>query len=631
MNKSLLGLAFLSYQSTEKKVDILDSYIPLICEVIVKNKIKIVKDSEIQDGLKDLFGLNVPIHVIRYMIVRLKKREWIDRKDGEYRVIDFSTINSQTNQDVAKKIKNDFDEIVKKIMEYSISECGIKMSEIEVEKAFIDFLSQLDINFMFGIDIPEFTIIPEKVTAKKKFRYIISNYIFTIFKTDKKKFYSILEIYKGYSIASLLSYEEYSSFSGKLNAVNIYIDAPIIFDIMGTNGDSNQQATDELLSSLVKNGAKLKLFDLNYEEVVQTTEDSIERLKTRNFILQYSSRMIRNADTLGLTFNDLQLKLNTLDDKLKAYGITKEDIPEYSASNKKYVINEKRLEADIKSNYKARRGKEITNPITLAQIERDVNAISAIYRIRKNHIPKTLKDSKAIFVTNNTTIAYTVKQFEKKEYKYKSLIPSCITDRLLGTILWANYPDSSKDLKTKEFLSSCYSNIELDDQLLQNYLNDIQDKHSAGEITEEQFHLLKSSELSYNLLEKMTLNDAEEYTNETPKEILDRIFDEERERYEKERSKNQRIEDRIDFFAKKLAQLTSLLIFVALIIAALIVKPKGIILGVDLTSIIISGITVFMGIFGILRWRGYIPSSTELEKKIEVFFKKSLKKIIGSE
>lgn len=36
----------------------------------------------------------------------------------------------------------------------------------------------------------------------------------------------------------------------------------------------------------------------------------------------------------------------------------------------------------------------------------------------------------------------------------------------------------------------------------------------------------------------MILNDVEEYINEIFKEILDRIFDEERERYEKERLKN---------------------------------------------------------------------------------------------
>lgn len=50
--------------------------------------------------------------------------------------------------------------------------------------------------------------------------------------------------------------------------------------------------------------------------------------------------------------------------------------------------------------------------------------------------------------------------------------------------------------------------------------------------------MFKLFELSYNLLEKMILNDVEEYINEIFKEILDRIFDEERERYEKERLKN---------------------------------------------------------------------------------------------
>lgn len=54
-----------------------------------------------------------------------------------------------------------------------------------------------------------------------------------------------------------------------------------------------------------------------------------------------------------------------MDDKFKVYGIIKEDILEYLVFNKKYVINEKRLEVDIKLNYKVRRGKEIINLIIL--------------------------------------------------------------------------------------------------------------------------------------------------------------------------------------------------------------------------------------------------------------------------
>ena len=84
-------------------------------------------------------------------------------------------------------------------------------------------------------------------------------------KEDPEKFSIVLKLAQGYAIASLITYEDINSFSGSLEDVEIYLDAPILFSLLALNGESNLLLAQELLTTLNVNKAKLRIFEINFE------------------------------------------------------------------------------------------------------------------------------------------------------------------------------------------------------------------------------------------------------------------------------------------------------------------------------------------------------------------------------
>jgi len=186
----------------------------------------------------------------------------------------------------------------------------------------------------------------------------------------------------------------------------------------------------------------------------------------------------------------------------------------------------------------------------------------------------TLKKSKAILLTSNEIIAYAARNFELKNWTFKSIIPVCVTDIFLSTILWANYPTKNENLNIKQLISECYNIIELDNRLLMKFYEDINKMHKENVISDEQFYLLNASNLTYVLLEQKTLNDIEEYTDKTPNEILEDLQLKINSELNSEKAKL----SQIDFNLFKIARLCAKSVFFVisglLILIYLLLKAK---------------------------------------------------------
>ena len=240
----------------------------------------------------------------------------------------------------------------------------------------------------------------------------------------------------------------------------------------------------------------------------------------------------------------------------------------------------------------------------------------------------SLKTCKAILLTSNEQIAYASKIHEKNEWQYQSTIPVCVTDIFLSTILWANYPTKNDNLNIKQLISECYNIIELDNRLLNRFYEDINRMHKENTITEEQFYLLNASNLTYSLLENKTLNDIEEYTDKTPREILEDIQASLNEKVVVEKNKLSKIDYNIRKFSKICGKLTFFFLGAILICTYFIgraINPK---LDNHIVNIIWWTVSCGLGIFGFLRWMEFIPTKNSIETKVEDYIFSWLKNIL---
>lgn len=479
MNKTLFGLALLSYTWDRYKKDIIDSYIPLVCNLIRTNGLNRVSREVVQSAMIDAYGINIPLGAIETILKRMAKDGLLNKRSGEW-FVNYDKVCEAVKSNQKDELDNAFNELISDLNKYSQEVFSIELAIEEIETGLIAFFKEYDLDLLFASNNGD-SVLP-KVKESKKTKYIIAKFITDLQSREPKKFKMVLELAKGYAIASLITYNEIEYYTGSLFDVDIFIDAPIIFSLLGLNGDSNQKLALELVDALKRNGAKLKVFEVNYEEVIRTIQDAIKRLNSGNFNITKSSRILRTAIRENISPQELQIKLNQLDSMLKSHIIAKISSPVLSEKDYKYQINEIRLNETIEELYK----KDESNRIPwykANQIERDVEAISNIFKIRKRTQATSLKASKAILLTSNEFIAYAAKKFERTEWEFKSTIPVCVTDIFLSTILWANYPTKNENLNIRQLISECYNIIELDNRLLNKFYDDINRMHKENTIT----------------------------------------------------------------------------------------------------------------------------------------------------
>jgi hypothetical protein len=627
MNKTLFGLALISYNWENNKKDIIDSYIPLVCNSIRSKTHSKVTRENVQDDFKEFYGINIPVGPIESILKRMAKDGLLNKQAGEW-LVNYDKVCELVKTDEKDELDVAFKELMADLNKYSLEAFSVELSSEEIEAGIIAFFKENDLDLLFANNNGE-SVLP-KVKESKKAKYIIAKFITDLQTKEPRKFKTVLKLAKGYAIASLITYEDIQHYAGNLNDVEIFLDAPIIFNLLGLNGDSNHKLGKELIDALKNNGAKLRVFELNYGEVIKTVQDAIKRLNGKNYDITKSSRVLRTAIRENISAQQLQIKINQLESMLKNYSIVKVDTPSLSESEHKFQIDDAKLTKAIEDLYK--RNEFQKTPWFIAEkIERDVEAISAIFKIRKQTQATSLKSSKAIFLTSNEQIAFAAKVYERNEWAYKSSIPVCVTDIFLSTILWANYPTKNDNLNIRQLISECYSIIELDNRLLNKFYEDINRMHKENIITDEQFYLLSASNLTYTLLEQKTLNDFEEYTDKTPSEILEDLQLRINAELILEKSKLSVIDNNIRRFSKFIAKGTFILLGVILILLSIWIKTKKPELDNNWFNYTFLFISIALGIFGVLRWMELIPTKLKVETVIDDFIFTRLKNLLNKD
>lgn len=625
MNKTLFGLALLSYNWDKHKKDIIDSYIPLVCNTIRAKTHNKVSREIVQADLIESYGINIPLGAIETILKRMSKDSLLNKLAGEW-LVNYDKVCDTVKNSQKDELDIAFKELVSDLNRYSQEVFSIQLTTEEIELGLITFFKENDLDLLFASNNGD-SVLPN-VKESKKAKYIIAKFITDLQTKEPKKFSMVLKLAKGYTIASLITYDDIQHYSGNLSDVEIFLDAPIIFNLLGLNGESNLKLGKELIDALKMNGAKLRVFEVNYGEVIKTIQDAIKRLNSKNYEITKSSRILRTAVRENISAQQLQIKLNQLDSMLKAFSITKVISPSLSKEDYKFQINEPKLTETIEDLYKRDEYRKI--PWYKAnQIERDVESISNIFKIRKRTQATSLKASKAILLTSNEFIAYAAKKYERNEWEFKSTIPVCVTDIFLSTILWANYPTKNENLNIKQLISECYNIIELDNRLLNRFYDDINRMHKENIITDEQFYLLSASNLTYTLLEQKTLNDIDEYTDKTPSEILEDLQLRINAGLIAEKEKLSTIDNNIRKLSKFLAKSTFILIAGLLIGIYLILKAKNPKLDTNIWNISAWSISGIIGAFGFLRWMEVIPTKLKVESTVDDFIFNKLKNLLS--
>lgn len=517
MKNSLVALALVKTLWDSHKKDYLDAFTPLLALILQRHKIDEFRDLRpLQRYFLEDWGLTIPYHAVASIVNRARKRQLLSRSAATYYPVSVR-LRDEASESRAEDRRKRVLAMLENFSAFA-TEQGLSLDAARAEDTLINYLRRQSTNLhlLSGTTSP----LPEVPTTDQSL-YLFARYASHARTTRSDDYQTLLEVWIGSAIINVLVFPEIESLRGKLKRLTLFLDSPVIFNALGYSGSEAQDAALELLNEAKTNGARLALFHHTYDEVFGILQSTIPWLiDFSGYDPSRASVTLRYFVDMGKKPSDVEEILATLPSKLTALGISLE--PALAATeNIKYQIDESKLEEIIRGIYRS-------TPTSFT-ILRDIKSVAAVYRLRRDTLPRRITETQHAFLTTNHSLATASRRYELRYVSDSFFIPAAITDVFLGTIIWLESPQSLEKLNRLQLLSDVQDLLEPKEALLRRFSQVIQELAQRGQISSEEYLLLRTSQVARSLLQEITLGDPLNFSHRTPEEILHAIKESVRE------------------------------------------------------------------------------------------------------
>jgi len=520
---TICSLAILTANWQINKRDYIENFIPFIATLISKKKYNKIQIDEIVADFPNEFGLSIPYHPMQTILTRAKRRGLIRKSGNSLFPIMDNIRNYEFSSEAQKQVRQQ-ERIISEIKSYAKNNYNYEMTNETIEHSLIAFLKDYDLEILFASE--DKGLLPD-VLASKKDKFIIYKYISMVYESEPIIFSFIVDIAIGNLMANSLFYRDFTRFVGKLRDVCFYLDTPLIFKLIGLEGNERASVYKEFIKTLHDEGACIKLFRHTYEESYEILEECLNWVENTSYDPSKASAILRYFVENNFSKIDVQRFINRIDTILSSNYIDrsnvtdKPDIQEFS----EYNVDELKIQKLIVDIYKD------YNPLFNEDeksftLRRDVDSIASIYILRKGKNAKHIKDADHIFMTTNGAIALAARKYELSRHGSKYSIPACLTDTFVGTILWLQSPAKIFEINKRKILADCCAALKPDAKLIKKYLSEVEKLRSDEQIDENAYYFLRRDSMVFELLEEKTMGDADSFDSSVLTDIYSEITSE---------------------------------------------------------------------------------------------------------
>jgi hypothetical protein len=570
MNRTLLSLAIIRTNWKLYKHDYIENFVPLFTGLIKSKgyeEINLEKLDIIKNDFKAEYGLVIPSNPIQIILNRLSKRRLIIREHDKF-IPNYDKINSIDISTKSNQISREFEYVVSSLQVFVKEKHNIEVTQNEIEDALICYLKKHDLDLLFAAE--RNSLLPN-INPNKKLQYLINEFIGNVFRKEPQLFQFILNLTIGHALSATILFEDFNQYSGKFHGLNLFLDTPFIFNLLGIHGILKKSLAEELISIINEEGASMFVLEITQREVNANLDEAFKLLEKGKTDPSKRSLTFKACIENGFNENDVEQIILNLPSFYKDHKIGYTDLPNYD-DFRDYQIDEGKLYQTIVETYneivhfkkdetcKEPENKEKSKEDKINNtIYRDVQVLSGIYRYRLGSSPKTLKDCKYLFITTNSSLAHASRRFEKLEKKQRYSLPTCLTDIFLGTLIWLHSPAKFEAINEKKLIADSYAALEPDEKLIAYYLEDVEKLRKKGVISEENYILLRTHRAAINILENKTLGDISEFSSQTTEEILSELIAqltaEERTKYMLEKETHEKTQSQLAEIQKRHSEL----------------------------------------------------------------------------
>lgn len=554
----------------------LENFAPFLRHCLNAAEPEPVSVARLQEDIEDEFGLRLPQEVLKTILRREKRANRVDQVDHSRWVGRDALEDANLESDRAEARRQQA-ALVESIAEFA-EKLDADWSPEHTHELLMKYLNTFSATLLAAA-------VAGKSVSDRPYnwvgdQYIVHKFVLHAAHADPSSFGFLEVVVKGKMLADaayLGQEDEDKPGSKPLAKLDVYLDAPILLYLLGYGGPELEAPYVELVGLLKDQGADVRCFAESVEEARGILDVAAEKAWTGSSQARFHGDVVAYLARQGKSRSDIKLMAAKLEADLLARDVERVDQPPASS---RLTVDEAKLEGLLQDEVgygKKGNAKAI-----------DLEALTAIYRLRKGRDSSSLAKSGAVFVTKNAKLARASAMFFD-QYKSGAKIPNCVHESAFTTMVWLNQPLAAPSLPHARIIADAYAAMNPSDRLWRVFNKEIEHLRTVDGLTEEDVHILRIGDESKQALMDETLGDDDAYVPGTALQVLERAREAMREDVKRElfterqarRVAETRLRERaaaIETRAGKIGRIGARLVFLVVIpilAAGLIFGPLG--------------------------------------------------------
>ncbi len=502
--QSLTSLAILKVNWDNKGHDYVQNFVPFVAESLRRAAQDHVSVAELQSIIRDEFGIVIPQGALNTLLHRAQRQGLVRRTAGVY-MRNASVIDPNFQQTLAQ-VNRQREALITKLISFAETRHSVKWTKDQADEALRYYLQSSCIPILAaavdGCPIP---------TSRQRIMhadFIVNAFIIDINERDPDSFSFLETVVKGNMLATALFLPDISKSNRRFDNLHVYFDTRLLLRALGLEGEGLQTSTVELLQLLYELNADLFCFDITRDEIRGILDAVQHALRDPRHRPRRLYGVHEHLLSIGARASDVEKIIAELERSLKRMHIAVRVKPEHTAES---GINENDLEAMIQA--------ELPEQSREARLH-DLDCLTAIHRLRKGRPQNEIETCGHIFVTTNYSLAMVAAKFFVVQYG-RVTVPTCVIDHTMATLAWVKNPTIVADFSKNRLIASSYAALNPTPDLWRKYYEEIERLKERGDITSEEYQLLRFSTVARNALVESTLGSPDAFVGGTVPEILE--------------------------------------------------------------------------------------------------------------
>jgi len=316
-------------------------------------------------------------------------------------------------------------------------------------------------------------------------------------------------------LANVLYYYDLGSIKKNFEKVEVYFDTTFILRALGYSGNSLKEPCRELIDLLYTQNASLRCFEHTLEEVIGVLFAIANSIGSTERLRHVHGETMEHMIRANYSRSDILIIIERIREELGSLHIQVRPKPPHSIP---LGLDEGRIRSILKENVGYKKEEALLH---------DLDALTAIHRLRKGKASENIETCEAIFVTTNRSLAKASYRFFAEDSRIEGFeekptyVSHCMFDYILTTLVWIKDPLKAPGLPRKRILADCYTALNPNDDLWLRYLDEIDKQQKNEKLSEADYSILRYTIQARTALMDLTYGDPNVFSEGTVKEILE--------------------------------------------------------------------------------------------------------------